>query len=562
MAYWKSQNLKDVISSIKDEEFVLPVIQRRLKWDEDKIELLFNSLLKGYSFGAIIVLEEEKDSSPLFAFRKFCLDFSKKDDALLSEDVPLLSRTQFFVIDGQQRLQSFYIGLCGSYNGKILYFDLFSKFKEDEYEFKFNSPEKQKVLPTQKNFWYPTKDLYDRLSNVRDAPNVADEICAKHEIADGEKRRHVERNIQKFYESIFRDDSVGISRVTLNKERNPTENRQRMVELFQRLNTEGIRLNTLDLVASRLKGFDYRMEDFLDTVVEENKEIRLGQDEIVKLLMTLRDTPSLAITNLDASTSVEWANFALNNSDKIKSTLKTLREFLKATNDYDWFNSKAGKKYSPVPLFILAYHIFYSEHADKDFSDMRRWLRISLLNDVFAARGNGWDPTRTGLIQLHGVLKNYLSQTFPVDELFAVYKENCKSIIFCSEITADNIIDELNKSQKYIFYLIYGSKSELLLGEADHIQPRNLLLNYVVGNKLTEPMIDSVANLEMISRDDNRTKSDKKLKDWIKKQPDRQEYLERHLIPSDEALWRPTNFRQFLKARAQLIVNKINDSMR
>lgn len=56
MADWQSKKLKDVISSIRDEEFVLPVIQRRLVWDEDKMELLFNSLLKGYSFGAIIVL--------------------------------------------------------------------------------------------------------------------------------------------------------------------------------------------------------------------------------------------------------------------------------------------------------------------------------------------------------------------------------------------------------------------------------------------------------------------------------------------------------------------------
>ena len=560
MADWKPRKLKDVISGIKDEEFVLPVIQRRLKWDEDNIELLFNSLLKGYSFGAIIVLEEEKDSSPLFAFRKFCLDFSKKDDVLMSEDIKQLSRTQFFVIDGQQRLQSFYIGLCGSYNDKILYFDLFSKFEDDEYEFKFAAPEKQKVLPTQKNFWYPTKDLYDSLSKANDADAVADKIIEACKVPDN-KRRNIERNIRKFYASIFTDDSIGISRVTLNKERNTTENRQRMVELFQRLNTEGMRLNALDLVASKLKGFDYRMEDFLDTVVEENKEIRFGQDEIVKLLMTLRDTPSLSITNLDAPTSVEWANFALNNSKKIKLTLKTLRDFLKWTNDYNWFNSKAEKKYSPVPLYILAYYIFYNEYVDRNFIKMKQWLRISLLNDVFAARGNGWDPTRTGLEKLHGVLKNYHSQPFPVAELFTVYKENCKSIIFRSEIKAD-IIDELTKSKKYIFYLIYGSKSEPLLEEEDHIQPRNLLLNDVAKNKLTETMIDSVANLEMLSRDDNRTKSDKKLKDWIRKQTNKQAYLERHLIPSDETLWRTTNFKQFLKARAQLIANKINDSMR
>ena len=303
------------------------------------------------------------------------------------------------------------------------------------------------------------------------------------------------------------------------------------------------------------------MEDFLDSVVAENKEIGFGQDEIVKFLMTLRDTPSLAITNLNAATSVDWANFAVGNSDKIKSALAALRNFLKETGDYDWFSStaKAVKKYSPIPLYILAYHIFYAEDTLKNFTDMKRWLRLSLLNDMFAARGKGWDPTRKGLEKLHGVLKNYRGQPFPVEELFRVYKENCNS--FYSEIIAD-IIDELTAGKKYIFYLIYGSQSPLLLGEEDHVQPKDSLLKEVGKGNLTEAMINSVANLEMLSREDNRTKGAKKLKDWIKKQPDKQVYLEQHLIPKNETLWRPTNFKQFLKARAQMMSEKINRSMR
>jgi hypothetical protein len=35
-----------------------------------------------------------------------------------------------------------------------------------------------------------------------------------------------------------------------------------------------------------------------------------------------------------------------------------------------------------------------------------------------------------------------------------------------------------------------------------------------------------------------------------------------HLIPADENLWKPSNFKKFLQARAQLIADKINASMR
>ena len=63
----------------------------------------------------------------------------------------------------------------------------------------------------------------------------------------------MERNLQKFYKNIFNVDSVGISRVTLNKTRDEMTNRQRMLELFQLLNKESTHLSTLDFVASKLK---------------------------------------------------------------------------------------------------------------------------------------------------------------------------------------------------------------------------------------------------------------------------------------------------------------------
>lgn len=40
MANWESQNISDVVKDIDDQKFVLPVIQRRLVWEEEKMELL------------------------------------------------------------------------------------------------------------------------------------------------------------------------------------------------------------------------------------------------------------------------------------------------------------------------------------------------------------------------------------------------------------------------------------------------------------------------------------------------------------------------------------------
>ena len=78
MSTWKPGRISDVIGEIGEEKYVLPVIQRSLVWTEEKMEMLFDTLLRGDSFGGVIVIEEEKNSKPLFNFRpvksnsKFC----------------------------------------------------------------------------------------------------------------------------------------------------------------------------------------------------------------------------------------------------------------------------------------------------------------------------------------------------------------------------------------------------------------------------------------------------------------------------------------------------------
>ena len=140
MATWKPYRISDIVTEIDEEKFVLPVIQRSLVWTEEKIELLYDTDLKGKIFGGIMVIEEEKETKPLFSYRPFTRDGS----LIASKEVEKLSQTQSFVIDGQQRLQSFYIGLKGSVNGKELYFDLFSDYNS---EFEFRFAKIQKDLP-------------------------------------------------------------------------------------------------------------------------------------------------------------------------------------------------------------------------------------------------------------------------------------------------------------------------------------------------------------------------------------------------------------------------------
>lgn len=80
-------------------------------------------------------------------------------------------------------------------------------------------------------------------------------------------------------------------------------------KLFRRLNDGGTKLSSYDLVASMFKGYDYKMEQFLDNVVAENSDIGIDQDILIKLLLILNDKPSKEMSDLMA----EDAEFATMN---------------------------------------------------------------------------------------------------------------------------------------------------------------------------------------------------------------------------------------------------------
>ena len=197
MSTWKPGRISDVIGEIGEEKYVLPVIQRSLVWTEEKMEMLFDTLLRGDSFGGVIVIEEEKNSKPLFNFRPF----TKDGELIASRQVDKLNQTQNFVIDGQQRLQSFYIGLAGSFNGKVLYFDLYSDFN-NEFDFKFEND--QNKLPTRskdnmerpipEHNWFQVSDLFKILKESRDEEQIALELISSQGIENDEKKKDSTRS--------------------------------------------------------------------------------------------------------------------------------------------------------------------------------------------------------------------------------------------------------------------------------------------------------------------------------------------------------------------------------
>lgn len=572
MAIWKTSRITDVVTEISEEKFVLPVIQRSLVWTEEKMELLFDTLLKGDSFGGIMVIEEEKDSKPLFNYRPF----TKDGNFIPSRQVDKLPQQQFFVIDGQQRLQSFYIGLKGSINGKILFFDLFSDFNV-EYEFKFEKDENKLPKQSKENierkiqehFWYPASELLRRLKDTNDEDQVSSEIISRNSITDDMQITHITRNVRVFYRNVIAAETLGISKVVVNKSLPEVENRQRIVELFRRLNDGGTRLSSFDLVASILKGFSWEMEGFLQEMLENYQDIGLTQDNLIKLIFLLQDNHSKEMASIESTD----AEFAISNRNRIKSTIKALKDFLEYSKIYEYY--REGSR-SFIPLFFVAYHLFHKaiddnqlehyfdnyETSNDNFAPISRWVHHSLINGVFRSRGAGWIPYKTGIRKLLDIIKKYRNKNFPADELFQVYTNH--PITFTTTYTSENL-DQLDSS--FVYYLMYDCARTTRTNDIDHIMPKSILDSMMKADgtkKYDWVKINSIKNFQLLDYGTNRgVKNASPFMNWVNNPEcvtDKAAYIKIHLIPADETLWTEDRFEDFIEARAGLILQKLTES--
>ena len=318
-------------------------------------------------------------------------------------------------------------------------------------------------------------------------------------------------------------------------------------------------MSSYDLVASMFKGFDYKMEQFLDTIVKDNEDIGINQDVLIKLLLILNDKPMKEMSDL----STEDAAFATSNRERIEITLKVLKKFLNVTATINWFSS--NRKRSAIPLYFLAYHIFHSkvptnelndffdtfDTNNKDFQSMKKWLMLSLLNKVFS-KGCGWIPEKTGIRKLHKILGGNKGKEFPCTIVFETYRMH--PLRFSTEINGANL-DVFDRD--FVLYLIYNGQPSIRREDIDHIHPQSLLRD----NGVNEDQINSIGNFQLLDSGTNRgAKNGKELNKWINDNiaaENRQDYLRRHLIPDKSKLWTTDQFSQFLNTRLDMIAEKI-----
>ena len=169
----QKETIRKMVTYLNNEEkdggFWLPNIQRAFVWNEDQIERLFDSIMREYPIGALLIWRTDSEIR-----RRRFIDNYKCTLRLTDFYVPEDDKPKMLVLDGQQRLQSLFIGLKGSYEKKELFLDVLSGdlVAPEDIRYKFNFFEKN-------SFNFPWVKFKDIVFSNEQYDEIAEDIIKK-----------------------------------------------------------------------------------------------------------------------------------------------------------------------------------------------------------------------------------------------------------------------------------------------------------------------------------------------------------------------------------------------
>ncbi|WP_067072533.1 GmrSD restriction endonuclease domain-containing protein [Methanoculleus horonobensis] len=548
----QKETIRKMVSYLNDEEwnggFWLPNIQRPFVWREDQIERLFDSIMREYPISTLLVWRTKSR----IRRRKF-IDNYKNTIRLTDFYVPEDDKTKLLVLDGQQRLQSLFIGLKGSYEKRELYFDVLSGdlvAPEDiRYKFKFLDAEKA-AFP-----WVKFKEIVfiNELST-----KIAKSIIrnAGRELTESEKER-VEENIALVQMQFVNRDLIVYQELD-SVDNTDAYREDDVVEIFIRANSGGTRLGKSDLLFSLLtsswEDADERMDELLDDINRVGYDFT--RDFILKTCLTL----------LNKGAAYEVKKFRderirqelIDKWEGISAAIRDVRDYLYGRTFIR--TDKAMPSYLVlIPIIYFRYHFPQKWGAVQNLDD---YLLRTLLSGAFSGTPDNMIDRCVKAISSSG--------EFDVNEIFGIVREDGRSL----ELAESTILGQYygSKQSHLIFNLWYRDFNyipayENNLPQADHIFPQSLLRKVKKVNPRTgrqdllryyQEDRDQIANLMLLTAEENgfSGKRDIPPNEWFAEKDEA--YLEMHLIPKNPDLWELDNYEAFIEERKRLILDKFS----
>ena len=576
--------IENAISKIVERKILLPAIQRKFVWDSSQICVLFDSIMRKYPINTFMFWEVKnedviKDNHFYNFLENYCERFGENNREFGTEG----HKDFFAVIDGQQRLNSLYIGLKGSYAYKLprkwwpstqdddilpprtLYLNLCSPLDNESeenkmyYEFKFlTEHEFQSDKNNGKNFWFKVGEIlnFEEQDTTTDLVFFVNRKLADYGLSEN---KYASKTLCRLYEAIRLDQSVHYY----------CESKQSLdhvLDIFLRTNHGGTHLSFSDLLMSiAVANWKSDARQKIDLLVQQvqsgnNMGFAIDRDFILKT--------SLVLT--DANVQFKVKNFTPNsvrnieqNWNQIRSCVLSAFQLVKSLGFNE--NSLSSKNaVIPIAYYLFKHELYLEINKKSKHGENRKiiaqWLHMSLLKRVFSGQSD------TVLTNLRKVIEKNLSieMQFPLNAIIAEFRGTTKDLKFDDEFIERLLATQKNDQSCFsILALLFPDLDYTQSLDIDHLHPEDAFKNIDVGeipqNQLTfyedSENWNSIVNLCLLSSSINRQKGNKSLHDWIqnpKIQIDRNDLL----IPPQVDL-RFKSYKKFFKARKSHLITRI-----
>lgn len=534
-------------NSDEDGGFWLPNIQRPFVWGEEQICRLFDSILREYPISTLLIWK----TTSSIRRRKF-IDNWSPTLKLSAFYVPEDTKKKCLVLDGQQRLQSLYIGLCGSFSGRELHFDVLSgtsALPDDiKYRFEFHSTAST-VFP-----WVKFKDLVFTTRKKREL--IQDMEAKAGRAFTYDEKDKIENNLDLIDRSFKMEESITYQE--LDSIDNPdlyTEDD--VVEVFIRANSGGTKLEKSDLLFSLLNATwdvaDNRMEELLEDL--NRYGFAFDRDFVLKTCLVLLnqgaqyEVSKFRKPGVREDIEAKWS--------ELSASIKAIADFIRSKT-YIQCDKALPSYLALIPLIYVFHHYPASWRSAKNVD---AFLVRTSLTGAFSGQS---DRIIDALVKRFKDLEK-----FDADEGYAIIRSQNRSL----EITKERFF-EMGYSSKtihLIFNLWYPTFSHTPaydnnLPQVDHVFPQSRLKAEKVINpdtgrhvmKYRDEVRNQLANCMLLTRTENGAggKSNIPPADWFKDKDD--DYLTLHLIPKNPDLWTIDRFEDFIVERKKLIASKFS----
>lgn len=226
--------IREVLDSVYRGQIRIPAFQRGFVWEPDRVAFLIDSIYKGYPFGSLLFwrtserLRTENKLGP----------FNLPDP---QADFPI-----DYVLDGQQRVTSifgvFQTELEGnSATWKDVFFDFQQVADVQETQFFALSPEE--VNPARH---FPLRAIFNTTEYRRLTRPMNDELALKIDAM----------------QTVFREARIPVQTFR-------TDEKEKVAIIFERINRQGVPLDTLQLLSAWTWSEDFQLQTEFDDLISE-----------------------------------------------------------------------------------------------------------------------------------------------------------------------------------------------------------------------------------------------------------------------------------------------------